>query len=137
MMKKIFTPVLLATAFLLPISSFADDGERHHHKHSMIKKLDAIVDLSDEQKAQLADLKAPEKPPRHGKMMREIVKLDPTSSTYQSDLEALANHAAEQARQRIYTMAERSQEVKAVLTEEQLQKLYAFHAQDREKPRHF
>lgn len=135
-MKPLFTPILLAAALVLPAMSFADDNHSRH-KHSMMKKLDKIVDLTDAQKAQIADLPMPGKPPKPHKLLHAVVQLDPTSATYQADLETLANQAAEQAHDRVLAMAARTQDVKAVLTQEQLDKLYAFHAEKHDKRSHF
>ena len=138
---KILTPILLAATLALPTVSFAGD-DHPKHKHSLVKKLDRIVDLTDTQKAQIADLHEADAPrkghkPMHKKLMREISQLDPTSTSYQAELDAIANEVAERARERVYHMAERSQEIKALLTEEQLEKLNAFHAEKREKQRDF
>lgn len=139
-MKYLFTPILLAAALAAPTLSFAGDDElrfKHHH----VKKLDKIVELTDTQKNQITELQTMATPPewrhmKHRKLMHEIAQLDPSASDYQADLEAIANTVADHARQRVYIMAERSQEIRAILTEEQLAKLKAFHAKKHEKHQH-
>lgn len=143
-MKKI----LLMTMMLLGVSGMAfaggphgDDcmkGKGHHHgKHE--KMLERHLDLSEEQKASIQQIRDEYRAqmknqkdghgPRHGGFM----ELDPEDPNYQEQVQALARERADAVEQKILLNAEKHAKIYAVLTEEQREELKALHEKRKEK----
>lgn len=95
----------------------------------MVTHLDRVVGLTDAQKAELTALQEDMRADRanRDKPAREMMNLDSTAADYQAQVNALADAAAERARERVLRHGEKHAKVQAILTEEQRAKLKEFH----------
>ena len=113
--------VLLATS----MSTFACEGKHDHKRGGFynLDRLDRVLDLSDSQRAQLETLKEQGKQQRREafktKRKHNLMAMDPSSADYQTQVQALAEHNAEMAKERTLKMAEFRSQVHAILTPEQ------------------
>ena len=93
-----------------------------HKMEKMLSKMDKHLDLSDTQEIALQEILESNKAvfndvrQSHRKFRNEMVNLDPTSENFGSKIEALAERAADQAKQRTLKIAAIVKEVSAVLT---------------------
>ncbi len=111
--KSILSPEQLATLK-------EGKGERtKHHAKNIFKKLRAL-DLTEAQKAQLKALKPQLKA---GKEAAKAKRKEVINLAKAGNIDSAANLAADNARAMVYKRAELFQQLKGVLTEEQLQKL--------------
>ncbi len=109
------------------------NGEGHkshfsqHKMERMLSKMDKHLNLSDTQESALQEILESNKAvfndarQSHRQFRNEIVNLDPTSENFDSEIEAVAEKVADQAKQRTLEIAAIVKEVSAVLTEEQRQ----------------
>lgn len=148
-MKKLLSTALLAT--LITSAAFATAaGPRHGGgcgqgqgqgpgqglggHGDMYTKLDRIVDLSDDQKTAIEELRG-QMAPRdgtRGKPGMTMYKLDASAADYQEQVNVMADAAAERARERVLRHAQVHAKVQAILTDEQKAELKAFHDDRRE-----
>ncbi|SMF22460.1 protein CpxP [Alteromonadaceae bacterium Bs31] len=140
-MKKLFPTAVLASILLSATASAGPWGQggcggKFGNPERHLAKMEKMLDLTAEQKAEIQALfeeKAaarPEAKPRFGK---QIAELDANASDYEQQLDALADGAAELARQRVLQRAETHQRMTEILTEEQMSEWQAFRAEKREK----
>ena len=104
----------------------------HFSQHKMermlgVSKMDKHLSLSDAQENALQEILESNKAvfasaeQSHREFRSNLMNLDPTSENFDMEIEALAEKAANQAKQRTLEMAAIVKEVSAVLTEEQRQ----------------
>ncbi len=105
-----------------------DKGHFSQHKmERMLSKMDKHLDLSDTQENSLQEIIEANKTffdgarQAHQKFRLDVMNLDPTSESFDTKIEVLAEKAADQAKQRTLEIAAIVKEVSAVLTEEQRQ----------------
>ncbi len=104
---------------------FGKFGE--HKIERMMSKIDEHLDLSEQQELALQEilesnksvLRAGSGPHREFRM--ELMKLDPTSSNYDTAVANLADEMATQVKQRTMQVASVVKQVAGILTEEQIQ----------------
>lgn len=132
-MRKLLSTALLAT--LITSAAVATAAGPQHGggcggepggRGDMITKLDRLVDLSDDQKASIKELRE-QMAPRDGKRGMTMNKLDASAADYQQQVNVLADEAAERARERVLNHAQMHAKVQAILTDEQKAELKAFH----------
>ena len=118
-----------------------EDGNhgKMHRAEKMLDKMKNELNLTPEQVAAIKDIHAKKREMKQDmrKSMNEhdvkhFMQLDPTSSSYQSDLEALAEKKAEKARQKVMIRGTVQAEVYEVLTPEQQTQFKAFKAKQKE-----
>lgn len=100
-------------------------GEFQGRGMAMMAQMEQALDLTDAQKAQMADLRAQyadnrQRPDFAGKGV--IAGMDPADPDYQANLDAMAQQAAELASQRVYQRAEMHTKMREILTPEQMEK---------------
>ena len=107
-----------------------DNHRGHFSQHKMermLSKMDKHLNLSDTQENLLQEILESNKAvftnakQSHQDFRSSIMNLDPTSENFDMEIEALADNAADQAKQRTLEMAAIVKEVSSVLTEEQRQ----------------
>ncbi len=127
-MKQILKTALMVSVLATSASALAGPKGDHcdHHKHHGgmgLGKLERMIDLSEAQKTQLAEIEKQMKTERHpgGRKHRGagLMALDPAAADYQQQVNERAERAAEMARQRVLKRAEIHQQVQAILTDEQ------------------
>lgn len=127
-MKQILKSALMVSILAASASTFAGPKGDHceHHRHHGgfgFGKLERMVELTDTQKAQLAEIKQQMKSEHrtHGRKHRpgNLMSLDPTAPDYQEKVNEQAEAAAEMARKHVLKRAEVHQQVMAILTDEQ------------------
>ncbi len=127
-MKQILKTALMVSILATSASALAGSKEGHgdHHKHRGgmgLGKLERMVDLTETQKTQLAEIEKQMKADRHahGRKHRTggLMSLDPAAPDYQQQVNEHAEAAADMARQRVLKSAEIHQQVQAILTDEQ------------------
>ncbi len=128
-MNKIL-PALLITSLLATSGTALAQTKDYHHGHKYgghmgLHRIEKVVELSEEQKTALKDLRHDVKADRPERTHRRLSGLDPTAPDYQQQVEAIADAAAEQARKRVLQQGEMHQRVNAILTDEQKEKLRA------------
>lgn len=135
-MKKVLLSVVAVSSLIVAVFAFADKpqhcGHEGHDGGGIVSKLERIVDLSDEQRTQLEALQIEK--PRHGKrghLHQALMDIDPNATDYDEQVNALANKAAERASARVQHMAKMHTDIRAILTEEQVAKIKAFHEEKR------
>lgn len=121
----IFTACLSASAI---VTANPLDSGFHHDKgpgHHGGKMFEVIPDLTDEQKLALETLHEQREPTGHVRGPRGdgVSSLDSTADDYQQQVEALADSAAQRARERVLKHADMHSQIQAILTEDQLQAL--------------
>lgn len=131
-MKKFISSVLLSACIASSALAGGHDGDKfrpHGPGDFMpLHKLAKVLDLSDEQKAELKALREemrenrPERNPENS-VPYQFKQLDPSASDYQQNVEQLADISAENARERFLKMAEMRVKIEAILSPEQVAKL--------------
>lgn len=123
-MKKLIVPVVCATLAIASAQSFAFGGKKGNCDRGgsdMLLKLDYLVDLSQEQKAAIDEIKSKYQGDR--KVSREarmdFKTLDPSASNYEAKLSELADAAADKAKQKVINSGKMRAEIHALLTPEQ------------------
>lgn len=133
------TPIIIASLLLVAFSGGAlagDHGKKCDHKEHHVQHhrgdgemLDRAVDLSDEQKVALENIRN-----KYREEMKSVggkhkgghwglMKLDPSDADYEAKVQALAKENAKVAEQRTLLRAKKHAEVMAILTDEQKDKL--------------
>lgn len=128
-MKKFICAVAASVCLISAGAAYAGsghhNGERHSHKgmHLFEQKLE----LTDEQKAQIAEIHQSASEgrtdSRGSRGMKRLAALDPGAANYHEQAELLAQECAEKLEQAIHRRAEVHAQVYAVLTTEQREKL--------------
>lgn len=133
-MKKLLLSSLCAAALAFAAVSHAGDGKPNRHHHYFAEKLG----LSEEQRNEMRALHESTERRHRGAMhaqMKKLMALDPLSPSYDEEVSALAEQAAEQARQAVHAKAEKHAKVYAILTPEQREQAKTLHAEMQEKRR--
>lgn len=142
-MKKLIVPVVCATLAIASAQTLAFGGKKggdHRGGKDMIMKLHYIVDLSDEQKVAIRDIKEQyrtgdrkeKKAARKGKS--GFAQLNPNDFDYDQKVAELADAAADKTKQRVIKAAKIRAAIHALLTPEQQAKLEK-HKQERSEKR--
>lgn len=140
-MKNILLPFLTAAAFSFGVPAFAGDncdGDKkakhfeHGGKHfsrdhkNPLKHMSKKLDLTEQQETQikaLFDEQRAERKANKPEKAANLAQLDPNAADYSTQVAALANQRAEQAKQGVLARAELQQKINAILTPEQQQKM--------------
>ncbi|GAC31029.1 Spy/CpxP family protein refolding chaperone [Paraglaciecola polaris] len=130
-MRKLITGVLLSAC--IAGSAFAGGQHSGGHKgqsffpvHKMVK----VLDLSDEQAAQIKALKAEMKANRPEKdnatsIRAQLAQLDSSDANYEQALNELADLRAQRAKEQFLNAADMRLKISQILTPEQLEKFNA------------
>jgi protein CpxP len=131
-MKRLMTSVLLSATLLTGATAYAGPGYGHgagkDHVHFLAKKLD----LTDEQKAAIAEIHRSYKQDENGKADKKhdkrafkhgFANLDPTSPDYSQRVAEIAKERAARVEQSIIKRGEIHAKVYEILTPEQREQL--------------
>lgn len=125
------TAILGTSIAFAGAKSCGHGGENHkghfsqHKMERILSKMDKHLNLTDAQEIELQEILESNKEvfsnsrDSHRDFRNDIVNLNPTSETFDSEIAALADKAADKAKQRTLEIANIVKEVSAVLTEEQ------------------
>ena len=126
-----------------------ENNEGHHKGHfsqhkmeRMLSKMDKHLDLSDTQENALQEIIETNKAffaearQAHQKFRLDVMNLNPTSESFDTKIEVLAEKAADQAKQRTLEIAAIVKEVSAILSEEQRQQAKDMMAKRMQKHQH-
>jgi len=152
MKKTVLISAIVATLGLgtLATNSFADGYEGKkcggkglrsmmHYGHSIADRLEEPLQLTKEQVTKIDEITdAQYKQMRDSKREKRdlygaIAELDPTSPDYDAEVDKLAQQAGERVEQMIQSRAEVRQQIAAVLTPEQQEKMKTLKSEMKEK----
>ena len=136
-MKRLTTIALVSLSALTMLSTPA--LARPDHDGGYMKHMFKGLDLTDEQKSQIGSIMEANQPESQALRERtrslhdKMMELDPTAGDYQTDVQTLANEAAELKREQVLHGSELRRQVAQVLTPEQREEMKERAAKKREK----
>ncbi|WP_348674985.1 Spy/CpxP family protein refolding chaperone [uncultured Abyssibacter sp.] len=136
-MKRLITIALVSLSAMTMLSTPA--MARPDHEGGYMKHMFRGLDLTDEQKSQIDGIMEANRPQsqdlreRTRSLHDKMTALDPTASGYQTQVQGLANEAAELKREQVLHGSELRRQVAQVLTPEQRAEMKERAAEKREK----
>lgn len=122
-MNRILPALLITSLLTVSGTALAQSKDSHHgHRyggHMGLHRIEKMVELTEEQKTALMDLRQEIKADRPERINTRLSGLDPTAPDYEQRVNEIAEAAAEQARNRVLQQGEIHQRVQAILTDEQ------------------
>lgn len=137
-MNRMISSLVIATLLSASTAAVAQSKDYHpgakYGGNMGLHRIEKMVELTDEQKAALTDLRQEMKADRPERQQTRLFDLDSTAPDYQQQVNERAEAAAEQARNRVLQQGEMHQRVQAILTEEQKAELQARHQKMLNRP---
>lgn len=137
-MKRMIPALIISSLLAASGGAMAQSKGYHqgfkHGGHMGLHRLEKVVELTEEQKTALADLREEMQIDRPDRMNTRLYDLDTTAADYQEQVNKRAEAAAEHARQRVLRHGEVHQRVQAILTEDQKGQLRAHHQRMQDRP---
>ncbi|MDZ7925072.1 MAG: Spy/CpxP family protein refolding chaperone [Marinagarivorans sp.] len=150
-MKNILLPFLTAAAMSFGVPAFAGDNcdgdkKAKHFEHSgkhfdrdhknPLKHMSKTLELTEQQETQikaLFDEAHAERKANKPEKTANLAQLDPNAADYSTQVAALAEQRAEQAKQGVLARAELQQKINAILTPEQQHKMLEMKAKRKDR----
>lgn len=137
-MNRLIPALAISTLLAASGGAVAQSKDYHqgfkHSGHMGLHRIEKVVELTDEQKTALNELRQTMQAERPDRLHIRLYDLDPTAADYQEQVNERADAAAEQARQRVLRHGEMHKRVQAILTDEQKVELKAHHQEMLDRP---
>ena len=130
---------IVAAAFMYAGAAHSFPGKRHGGIEARIEKLMDRLDVNDEQREQIRSIMDTQRPAYRGlhDRMKEnrqaFRKLDPTASSYDAEVQQLADTVAQQSKELMVLIADGRKQIWQVLTESQREQATALWQEHRER----